>query len=118
MKRWGTIVLSIWLILSGLLPLLNLSFTGSGILLALLAILAGILLILGVGRSKLAILAGIRLILGMGRSKFRGNVGTRLLSIWLIAQGLFSLFSVSFTGRGIVMALLAIAAGVLLLVGW
>jgi hypothetical protein len=101
MKRWGVIVLSIWLILTGLLPLLNLSFAESGTVLAVLAIATGILLILGERKTR-----------------FRGNLGNLLLSIWLIAQGLFSLLNVNFTGRGIVMALLAIAAGILLLLGW
>jgi hypothetical protein len=41
------LLLSLWLILQGLLPLLNLQFTGSGTILALLAIAAGILLLLG-----------------------------------------------------------------------
>jgi hypothetical protein len=38
-----------------------------------------------------------------------------LLSIWLIASGLIAIFNLSFTGLGIVMGLLAIAAGVLIL---
>jgi hypothetical protein len=41
------LLLSLWLILQGLLPLLNLQFTGSGTILALLAIAADILLLLG-----------------------------------------------------------------------
>ncbi len=43
----GLLALSVWLILVGLLPLLNLSFPASGILLALLAIAASVLLLAG-----------------------------------------------------------------------
>ncbi len=46
-NRLGLVLLSIWLILEGLLPFLKLSFTGSGTVLALLAIAAGVLLLLG-----------------------------------------------------------------------
>lgn len=100
MKRWGIVLLSIWLILTGLLPLLDLNFPGSGIVLAVLALAAGILLILG-GRKP----------------KFRENLGILLLGIWLIVRGLFSLLDLSFTGTGTLLAVLAIAAGVLLLLG-
>jgi hypothetical protein len=40
-----------------------------------------------------------------------------LLSIWLIATGLLSFFEVAFVHKDLVMAALAIAAGVLLLLG-
>ena len=46
--------------------------------------------------------------------KNRG-LGMILLSVWLILTGLFSLLSVHFAQQGIVMAILAIAAGVFLL---
>lgn len=45
------------------------------------------------------------------------SVGMLLLAIWLILTGLFSLLSVSFAGFGVIMAVLAIAAGVLILLG-
>lgn len=43
-KNLGMILLSIWLILTGLIALLNLSFEGLPILMGILAIAAGILL--------------------------------------------------------------------------
>jgi hypothetical protein len=48
-KNLGMLLLAVWLILWGVLtaPFLGISFTYSGHLLALLAIVAGILLILG-----------------------------------------------------------------------
>ena len=45
------------------------------------------------------------------------NLGMLLLSLWLIATGLMPLFHFSFSKQGTVMAILAIAAGVLLLIG-
>ena len=45
------------------------------------------------------------------------NLGMLLLGIWLILGGLLPLFSLSFAGIGIIMAILAIAAGVLILIG-
>ncbi len=46
-KNLGMLLLGIWLILTGLIPLLNLSFSGLGTLMALLAIAAGALIALG-----------------------------------------------------------------------
>ncbi len=46
-KNLGMLFLGIWLIMSGLIPLLNLSFSGLGTLMAILAIAAGALIIVG-----------------------------------------------------------------------
>jgi hypothetical protein len=43
------------------------------------------------------------------------NLGMLLLGIWLILTGLVELLHLSFTGLPIIMAILAIAAGVLIL---
>lgn len=43
------------------------------------------------------------------------RIGFLLLAIWLILYGLISLFSLSFTGLWIIMGLLAIAAGIFVL---
>ena len=45
------------------------------------------------------------------------NWGFLLLAIWLILTGLSSLVSFSFQGFGLIMALLALAAGILILIG-
>ncbi len=47
----------------------------------------------------------------------RRNVGMLLLAIWLILTGLFSLFGFSFVGEGVIMGILALAAGILILMG-
>jgi len=46
-KNLGMLLTGIWLILSGLIPLLNLGFSGLGTLMAVLAIAAGALIIVG-----------------------------------------------------------------------
>jgi hypothetical protein len=46
-KNIGMILLAIWLILSGLIPVLNLSFSGLGMLMAILAIAAGVFIVIG-----------------------------------------------------------------------
>jgi hypothetical protein len=45
------------------------------------------------------------------------NLGMLLLGIWLILGGLLPLLGVSLPGGGMIMAILAIAAGVLILIG-
>ena len=45
------------------------------------------------------------------------NIGMLLLAVWLVLTGLVPLLSLSFSGLGTVMAILAVAAGVLILVG-
>ncbi len=46
-NRLGLVVLSVWLILWGLFPLAKIQFTGSNTLLEVLAIVAGVLILLG-----------------------------------------------------------------------
>ena len=46
-KNLGMLLLGIWLIITGLIPVLNLSFSGLGTLMAILAIAAGALIIVG-----------------------------------------------------------------------
>jgi hypothetical protein len=43
----GMLLLAIWLILTGLIPLLNFSFSGLGTVMHLLAVAAGVLIIVG-----------------------------------------------------------------------
>jgi len=43
----GMLLLGVWLILMGAIPLLNLAFNGSGMVLNVLAIVAGVLILVG-----------------------------------------------------------------------
>lgn len=49
--------------------------------------------------------------------KLTGNIGMLLLGIWLILSGVIPLINLSFEGLGLIMAALAIAAGVFVLLG-
>ena len=46
-RNLGMLLLALWLILGGLMPLLNLSFSGVGTVMAILAIAAGVLILIG-----------------------------------------------------------------------
>jgi hypothetical protein len=52
-----------------------------------------------------------------GRYVFTENLGLLLLAIWLILTGLIALLGLSFQGLGIIMGILALAAGILILIG-
>jgi hypothetical protein len=45
------------------------------------------------------------------------NLGMMLLAVWLILQGLVQLLTLGFAGIGIILGILAVAAGALLLLG-
>jgi hypothetical protein len=99
MRRVGLVLLGIWLILVSLLPLLNVSFPGSNIVLGILALAAGILLLLEGDRPRMT-----------------RNIGFVLLSIWLILWGLFTLLGVAFPGSDILLGILGVAAGIFILI--
>jgi hypothetical protein len=103
----GMVLLAIWLILMGLLPLLSINIAGIDLILAILAIAAGVLILL---RPT----GGTR---RLGSIRLSGNLGMILLAIWLIITGLLPLLSLNIPAIGTVLALLAIAAGVLILLG-
>jgi hypothetical protein len=46
-RNIGMLLLALWLILTGVIPLLNLSFSGQGTVMAILAIVAGVLIVAG-----------------------------------------------------------------------
>lgn len=46
-RNLGMVLLAVWLILTGVIPLINLSFAGLGIVMAGLAIASGVFLIIG-----------------------------------------------------------------------
>jgi hypothetical protein len=49
--------------------------------------------------------------------KITKNIGFLLLGIWLIITGLFPLLNFGFSGQGVFMACLALAAGILIILG-
>jgi hypothetical protein len=82
----------------GLLPLLRVSIPASGTILALLAVAAGILILLRPVRPN-------------------SRLGVLLLGIWLVVTGLLPLLDVAIPASDIILALLAVAAGIVILVG-
>jgi hypothetical protein len=99
MKTWANIFLGIWLIITGLIHLGGISFSKSGIILAVVGIVTGILFFIADSSEKIST-----------------QIGSILLGTWLVAGGLVSLFHVRFTGSGVVLAVLAVAAGVMALI--
>ncbi len=95
-KQLGWLLSSIYLIVLGLMGLLSFSFNGLDVIMAVLAIAAGVVFIIT-------------------EKKITKNLGLLLFAIFLIAVGL--LHFVSFGNLDIVLNILAIAAGVLLLIG-
>lgn len=93
----AVLALAVWLILEGLIALLGIDIPS--VVTAILAIVAGALLLLGRVRMP-------------GRS-----LGVILLAAYLILVGLAALISLAFPSMGAVLGVLAIAAGVLLLLG-
>jgi hypothetical protein len=99
MKRWANVLLAVWLVLTGLLRLGGIRFSGSGTFTAVFGIVVGILFLLADRSEKLA-----------------ARMGTILLGIWLLATGLMPLLQIQFSGSNVIMAVISIAAGALILI--
>jgi hypothetical protein len=96
----GLIVLAIWIVAKGIIELFRVNIPSASLFLPLLAILAGVLILLRIRESNVAV-----------------NLGLLLLSLWLILTGLIPLLNVTFPEMAFAMAVLGLAAGVLILVG-
>lgn len=101
-KNAGALLLAIWLILTGLIELFALSFANLGLIMALLALAAGVVIVLESG--------------GLLRSrKSSRRIGWVLLGLWLILTGLLALIDLTFEAQALLMGLLALVAGALIL---
>ena len=100
MKGWNLILLAIWLIATGLAVLLKFEFSGMVTIFAIVQIAAGVLLLLAGKKDQLF-------------SKIAGI----FLAIWLIADGLGKIIKFDFSGKEIVLGILAIVAAVLIVIG-
>ncbi|MEJ2208720.1 MAG: hypothetical protein P8129_06750 [Anaerolineae bacterium] len=98
-RTLGLLLLAIWLALTGLLTFASLEAGWMDVVMAVLAIAAGVLLFLAIVRVDPM-----------------AELGLLLAAIWLLLTGLISLVSLGFSGLSIVMGLLALIAGILLLV--
>ena len=61
-------------------------------------------------------MTGILFFIADSSEKAGRHIGSILLEVWLAAGGLMSLLHVRFTGSGIIPAVLAVAAGVTVLI--
>ena len=95
-KKITIVVLGAFLVLTGLAGLVA-GIGNLGLVIAILAVAAGVLI----------------LMFGPGVS-FR--IGWTLAAVYLIARGLASILSMSFSGLDLILAILALTAGVLLLI--
>lgn len=98
MRGLGLLLLGIWLIATGVLPLLNLTSPALDLLLTALAIVAGVLLLVD----------GLRT-----RRGLPNNIGIILLGVWLIVVGLLPFVNLS-QGE-VILNVLSIIVGVVIL---
>jgi len=99
MRKLAIPLLAIYLIGAGLDPIFNINLPSASLVLSVLAIAAGILLLVGGAQIRLP-----------------RNLGIVALAIWLILVGVLPLLKISFPSQEIILALVGIAAGVLLLI--
>ncbi len=98
MKKLATILLGIWLILTGLATLANFSFQGHTTILSIMAVVAGALLILADWSEK-----------------FSTHIADFVLGTWLILMGIVPLFGFHFRGSHTVLDVVGLLAGVLII---
>jgi len=99
MSRLGIILLSIWLILKGVVEISDLPLPAGNVILPALAIVTGVVFLVNPRKSRLS-----------------GRLAVWALAIYLILSGLLSLLSIKLPEGGLILALLAIVAGILLLI--
>lgn len=98
MQNLAMVLLAAWLILTGLASLLNIRLPYLDLVLPLLAVAAGVLLLVGGRRVKLG-----------------GRAAITLLAVYLVVSGALSLLAIQIPAAGLLAGALAIASGVLLL---
>ena len=96
-EKFGTVLLGIWLILTGLFSLLPIYIPTVVDVLPLVALVAGILLLIT-------------------SASLPRSLGVWFLAVWLILKGLMPYLLISVPKPGILIDILAVVAGVLILV--
>lgn len=100
MKRWNLMLLSLWLVLTGVFFFLKMEISYSSTIFAILEIAAGILLLLAGKKTKPFL-----------------HLGVILLALFLVMQGLFYILKFGFSGDTMVLGVLAAAAAILIPMG-
>lgn len=98
MRDIALFILAVWMIAQGVLALTAFHFPYEKQLLPLLALTAGIVLLMYVIKTKIA------------------NLGLLLLSLWLILRSSLYLFHYSFPYSDMVVAILGVVSGVVLMI--
>lgn len=95
-KRLALLLLSVWLIASGLFSVADIGFQGADLILDLLAVAAGGVILLQ-------------------WESWSARMGMIVLGAWLVAQGLLGLLPMTIARIDMILGLAALAAGVLIL---
>ena len=98
MKNLGLFIMALWLIVQGILSLTKLHFPYEKLLMPAVALTAGIVILLQVIKTKI------------------GDIGLLLLSLWLILRSSLFLFHYTFPYSDMTLAILAIVAGIFLII--
>jgi len=96
-EQIGAVGLGLWLILTGLFTVLHIHNHNMDVLTAVIALAAGILFL-------------------MSRSHLKGRIGTLFLGIWLISAGARPVVMVHIPFFTLISGVVAIVAGVLILI--
>ncbi len=96
-KSVPVVLLAVWLILIGVMQLANITLPLGEVIQGALAIITGVLILLRP--------------ISLSRS-----IGVILLAVWLLLTGLLAVTNLTFPARELIMALLAMSAGVTLLI--
>ena len=96
-KMAGTILLAVWLIITGLSPFLKIQIPQFNIILPLLAVAAGIAILITTEKPS-------------------GTIGLSLLGIYLLAKGLLPFIKFKIPGSTIAVSLIAIVCGIFLII--
>jgi hypothetical protein len=95
----GMIILALWLVAQGMVTMFQINNPNLTVALPVLAILAGVMILLRLRESKPLV-----------------SLGILLLSVWLILTGIIPILHAQSTELALVMAALGLAAGILILV--
>lgn len=96
----GLVVMAIWLIAEGIIAFFQINIASINFVLPILAIIAGVLLLLRLRENSTLV-----------------NIGLLLLSVWLILTGVGPLLNLTLPGMEVILAGLGLVAGVVMLVG-
>lgn len=98
MKNLGLLILAVWLITQGVLDLTKLHFPYDKLILSIVALVAGLVLLIYVIKTKLS------------------DVGLLLLGVWLVLRSSLYLFHLSFPYSDMTIAIIGVVSGGLLLI--